>query len=142
MSFWRHGEIYREARWSFADAGRRAQSADAPTHPLDEFPIGYSSAGCAPAEPASASPTGSKLTMTGTPQPSLFQRMGKPCLASCLTSGVHSAQACKSEDLAELGTLQTAVSVPVLLVLGLLLTPADLKAASFLDPGRTADHLH
>ena len=65
MSFRRHGEIYREACRRCADAGRRAYSADAPTHPLDEFPTGYSSAGCAPAEPASASPAGNKLTMDG-----------------------------------------------------------------------------
>ena len=27
--------------------------------------------------------------MKAAPQPSLFQRMGKPCLAGCLTVGVH-----------------------------------------------------
>jgi len=32
-----------------------------PTHRLDEFPAGYSLAGCAPAEPASASPAGAIL---------------------------------------------------------------------------------
>ena len=90
MSFPRHGEIYREARRGLRDEGRRSCCADAPTHALDEFPAGYSSAGCAPAEPASASPAGNQLTMTGTPQPSFFQRTGTTSLANCLTSGVHS----------------------------------------------------
>jgi len=42
-----------------ADAGRKAMRLYAPPHRLDEFPVGYSLAGCAPAEPAAASPTGS-----------------------------------------------------------------------------------
>ena len=37
----------------------------APPHRLDEFPVGYSLAGCAPAEPASASPTGSHYAAKG-----------------------------------------------------------------------------
>ena len=52
MSFLRHGEIYRSD-------GRKAGSntfAAPSTHRLDEFPAGYSLAGCSPAEPASASP--------------------------------------------------------------------------------------
>ena len=44
---------------------------------------------CAPAEPASASPAEEKFTMKAAPQASLFQRMGKPCLAGCLITGVH-----------------------------------------------------
>ena len=31
--------------------------------------------------------------MKAAPQPSLFQRMGKPCLAGCLTVGVHRTHA-------------------------------------------------
>ena len=49
MSFERHGEIYPN------DKGAD-DSADAPAHHSDEFPAGYSSAGCSPALPASASP--------------------------------------------------------------------------------------
>ena len=46
MSFFRHGEIYH------SDEG--AIPADhAPAHRNDEFPAGYSLAGCAPAEPTS-----------------------------------------------------------------------------------------
>jgi hypothetical protein len=72
MSFLRHGEIYRsDVGLRIKDWGRTAasrQSAPGPAigthreehvlaHRLDESPAGYSSAGCAPAEPASASPT-------------------------------------------------------------------------------------
>ena len=81
MSFRRHGEIYREACRRCADAGRRAYSADAPTHPLDEFPTGYSSAGCAPAEPASASPAGNKLTMDGHSPAQPFSANGETLLS-------------------------------------------------------------
>ena len=48
MSFLRHGEIY---RWD-----REAAITASPAHPVDESPAGYSSAGCSPAEPDSASP--------------------------------------------------------------------------------------
>jgi putative transposase len=54
MSFFRHREIYR------SDVGFKAEGEPAetgfPDHRLDESPAGYSSAGCSPAEPASASP--------------------------------------------------------------------------------------
>jgi putative transposase len=54
MSFFRHKEIYR------SDVGSRSTGEPAetgsPDHRLDESPAGYSSAGCSPAEPASASP--------------------------------------------------------------------------------------
>jgi len=70
MSFLRHGEIYRSDE-SYSGRGRNAthcQSAPRPGRQArrkmraslivhDEFPVGYSSAGCSPAEPASASPT-------------------------------------------------------------------------------------
>jgi hypothetical protein len=56
MSFFRHGEIYR------SDVGLLPPGAvlvlAAPGIGCDEFPVGYSLAGCSPAEPASASPTG------------------------------------------------------------------------------------
>ena len=54
MSFFRHQEIYQ------SDVGHRKRRkptvAGFPAHRLDESPAGYSSAGCSPAEPASASP--------------------------------------------------------------------------------------
>jgi transposase InsO family protein len=52
MSFFRHAEIYRSDR---ASEGR-TDFAASPDHRLDESPAGYSSAGCSPAEPASAWP--------------------------------------------------------------------------------------
>ena len=47
MSFLRHEEIY---------PPMEARLCRAPAHRWDEFPTGYSLAGCSPAEPASASP--------------------------------------------------------------------------------------
>ena len=54
MSFLRHGEIYH------FDEGAIPQD-HALAHRTDEFPAGYSSAGCSPAGPASASPAGASL---------------------------------------------------------------------------------
>ena len=53
MSFFRHAEIYRSdvRRWK----RRKPTGVGFPDHRLDESPAGYSSAGCSPAEPASAS---------------------------------------------------------------------------------------
>ena len=53
MGFLRHEEIYR------SDGEARSGRWTAPgAHRFDEFPAGYSLAGCSPAEPASASPAG------------------------------------------------------------------------------------
>jgi transposase InsO family protein len=58
MSFFRHGEIYPP------DVRIKAGSGLAAPLPAligtDESPVGYSLAGCSPAEPASASPTGAE----------------------------------------------------------------------------------
>ena len=55
LSFFRHEEIYQ------SDVGLQTEGEPAetgsPDHRLDESPAGYSSAGCSPAAPASASPT-------------------------------------------------------------------------------------
>src|SRR2546423_12929235 len=56
MSFLRHREIYQV---DGKGRGRNRRSAHALR--LDESPVGYSLAGCSPAEPASASPTGGTL---------------------------------------------------------------------------------
>jgi putative transposase len=56
MSFFRHEEIYRSDQGSGPE--REPVEAGSPDHRLDESPAGYSSAGCSPAEPASASPAG------------------------------------------------------------------------------------
>ena len=52
-SFGRHGEIFRNE--GVLSAGQ-ASARPSPQH-FDEFPVGYSLAGCSPAEPTSASPT-------------------------------------------------------------------------------------
>lgn len=57
MSFFRHEEIYR----SDGGPGRGSRTA-APAHRGDEFPTGYSLAGCAPAEPASALPVVDRIS--------------------------------------------------------------------------------
>jgi hypothetical protein len=58
MSFLRHEEIYRPD----VRLGQKLGAATPVAAPVligcDEFPVGYSLAGCPPAEPASASPTG------------------------------------------------------------------------------------
>ena len=89
MSFPRHEGIFRSDGLGSCRSVARSERLHAPTHRLDEFPTGYSSAGWSPPEPASASPAEQKFTMKAAPQPSLFRRMGKPCLAGCLTVGVH-----------------------------------------------------
>ena len=55
MSFFRHEEIFRPM-WDSSWRSLGATTAAAPTHRLDEFPTGYSSAGWSPPEPAYASP--------------------------------------------------------------------------------------
>jgi transposase InsO family protein len=60
VSFFRHGEIY---RWK---GNGEPDGSGSPAHPIDESPVGYSSAGWSPPEPASASPTGAE---SGTDQP-------------------------------------------------------------------------
>ena len=84
MSFLRHREIYQvEAGWR----GRNRGPARA--FRLDESPVGYSLAGCSPAEPASASPTGGTLHQwRGDPQ-LLIRRYLFTTLSRGLTLGAH-----------------------------------------------------
>ena len=63
-----HGKVrasmsFRGMGKSLDPMGTRSRTGNDPKaaagpHRLDEFPVGYSLAGCSPAEPASASPTG------------------------------------------------------------------------------------
>ena len=57
-----------------SDAGRKAIELYAPPYRLDEFPVGCSLAGCAPAEPVPASPTGSSSARKGRRRLSKTQR--------------------------------------------------------------------
>ena len=58
MSFLRHEEIYRSDVRPGYSWERQPLVAAPALIGCDEFPVGYSLAGCPPAEPASASPTG------------------------------------------------------------------------------------
>jgi len=102
MSFWRHEEIYRsdvglgEAR--NGNGCRRSPHSSG----CDEFPVGYSSAGCSPAVPASASPPGNDsqqpmlpyndfaasgnnpLNSVSQPKGALHKRRSFPCTPSWL----------------------------------------------------------
>jgi hypothetical protein len=58
MSFLRHEEIYRSDVSPGYSWERQLNVAAPVLIGCDEFPVGYSLAGCPPAEPASALPTG------------------------------------------------------------------------------------
>ena len=89
MSFLRHEEIYR----SDVRLGQTWERQPVSSLPVligcDEFPVGYSLAGCPPAEPASASPTGTILNNPHC-RTMIFQRTATTPFTSCLTFGVHS----------------------------------------------------
>src|SRR3989338_1831397 len=80
MSFLRHGEIYPPMR-------ARPLPTAPPTHRLDEFPAGYSLAGCSPAEPASASPADAHSEVQSYRRSSVFHRTATSVLTGCLTPG-------------------------------------------------------
>src|SRR5262245_11413026 len=80
MSFFRHGEIY-------PSDGGASFPANAPTHRLDEFPVGYSSAGWSPPLPASASPTDSEYAVQSPCRSTSFQRTARYVLTICLSPG-------------------------------------------------------
>ena len=64
MSFPRHREIYRSDDIRRLRVRREQLESHSLAHRVDEFPVGYSLAGCSPAEPASASPTGDYYVKT------------------------------------------------------------------------------
>ena len=80
MSFLRHPEIYPPMR-------ARPHSTAPPTHRLDEFPAGYSLAGCAPAVPASASPARAYSEVQLFCRSRTFHRTATSVLTGCLTPG-------------------------------------------------------
>jgi len=75
MSLLRHGEIY---HFDESASSEGAIPADrALSHPRnDEFPAGYSSVGCSPAVPTSASPAGA-IFLEAVPQAKHFAVNGK-----------------------------------------------------------------
>ena len=85
MSFPRHGEIYRPIRT--ANTLGRPSCGHPSAHRYDEFPAGYSLAGCAPAEPASASPAGAHRAAEAVGSTMQKQRMANRLLTRCRTQG-------------------------------------------------------
>ena len=85
MSFFRHEEIYRPMD-NRNVPGRPWHHRPRPPR-YDEFPAGYSSAGCAPAEPASASPAEAHLAGIGPSSTIDLQRTVNRLLTPCLTQG-------------------------------------------------------
>jgi hypothetical protein len=80
MSFPRHREI-------FPSDGGASPAANASAHRLDEFPAGYSSAGCSPAWPASASPAGHQYAVMSSCRSSTFHRTANCVLTVCVSRG-------------------------------------------------------
>jgi len=95
MSFFRHGEIYRPMNHR-NEPGRSWHDRLRP-HRYDEFPTGYSSAGCAPAEPASASPAEAHLAGFGSISTIELQRTVESLLTPCLTQGDNPNSSLRSE---------------------------------------------
>src|SRR5436853_7437898 len=84
MSFLRHREIYQ-----VETGGRGRNRGYACTSRLDESPVGYSLAGCSPAEPASASPTGGTLQQWRGALQLAIRCFLKTTLSRGLTLGAH-----------------------------------------------------
>src|SRR5438132_10061516 len=84
MSFLRHREIYQ-----VETGGRGRNRGYARTSRLDESPVGYSLAGCSPAEPASASPTGGTLQQWRGALQLAIRCFLKTTLSRGLTLGAH-----------------------------------------------------
>ena len=85
MSFPRHEEIYRPM--ATANRLRRPLHGRPNVHRYDEFPAGYSLVGCAPAEPASASPAGAHPDAEEGRCTIEKQRTANRLLTGCLTAG-------------------------------------------------------
>ena len=86
MSFLRHEEIYRSDVGTRQDREQLALSSLPVLIGFDEFPVGYSLAGCPPAEPASASPT-----RNHSPQPTLpYNYFSQVCSVTFLNEATRS----------------------------------------------------
>src|SRR5689334_21585756 len=84
MSVFRHREIFRSGVTRLSGEQRHRRS---PVHRLDEFPVGYSSASCTPAELASALPTGFHSATPTCRRQTSFQPMANCVLTSCAITG-------------------------------------------------------
>src|ERR1700741_3593781 len=86
VRFLRHKEIYRPMSSYGSRPGQLSLDRPGP-HRYDEFPAGYSLAGCAPAEPASASPAQAHREGRRSGSTIEKQRMASSVLTACLTQG-------------------------------------------------------
>src|SRR5260370_42008388 len=85
MSFFRHEEI--SSPMDNRNVPGRPCYVRPRPHRYNEFPAGSSSAGCAPAEPASASPAEAHLAGFGSGCTIELQRTVNRLLTPCLTQG-------------------------------------------------------
>jgi hypothetical protein len=99
MSLFRHREIYRS---DVSRLVRERRTRRPRPHRLDEFPAGYSSAGCSPAEPASASPAVDHSALQSSCRSSVFHRTANSVLTVCLSPGARPTmcprQHCRNSD--------------------------------------------
>ncbi len=92
MSFFTHGEMYRLMSVPRSVPGRPLEDRPRP-HRFDEFPAGYSLVGCAPAEPASASPAGTHLAQERLRWTIQFRRTANNVLTVCRSPGDNPTKA-------------------------------------------------
>ena len=76
-----------------------------PAHRLDEFPAGYSLAGCSPAAPASASPTEYEYAVMSSCRSRAFHRTAYCVLTVCVSPGGKRTYALTAEQPELLATL-------------------------------------
>src|SRR5512133_3934312 len=88
MSFFRHAEIYR-GEVALIREGAAPKKYRSLPHPLDESPVGYSSASCSPAGLASASPTGGDFERKGFCRTINSQQTVNSVLTTCLSPRAH-----------------------------------------------------
>ena len=86
MSFFRHREIYRS---DVSRVVRERRNHRSRPHCLDEFPSGYSLAGCSLALPTSASPAGPHSAMPANRCARIIQPTANYVLTFCVTPGVN-----------------------------------------------------
>ena len=88
MSFSKHKEIYpSDALAATPGNGGASPAASAPAHRANEFPTGYSSEGCSPVEPASASPAEYQDAVIPGGRWKTFLRAVNCSLTVCVRSG-------------------------------------------------------
>ena len=136
MSFLRHEEIYRsDVRPATAGSGNPWSPPQCPIG-CDEFPVGYSLAGCPPAEPASASPTGDD-SQQSTFRTMIFQRTATTPLTSCLSPRVHSKRPPYPDSAQSTLLLLSLVRivVPALQCRTIVVATAAIRAATCLVSG-------